>query len=58
MKHANLLCKVQKKIKNLNSKISKTKDNRVIMQSKCAVCGVKKIKICRKNKKQKVYWVI
>ena len=49
---------MQKKIKNLNSKISQTKDNRVIMQSKCAVCGVKKIKICRKNKKQKVYWVI
>ena len=43
IKHADLLCKVQKKkTENLNSKISNTKNGRIIMQSKCAVCGIKK----------------
>ena len=46
--------KFRKNTKNLNSKIFKTKNNRLIMQSKCPVCGIKKIKIC-KNKNQKVY---
>ena len=27
---------------NLNSKIFRTKDHRLIMQSKCRVCGIKK----------------
>ena len=34
--------KCRKKIKNLDSKIFKTKNNRLIMQSKCTVCGIKK----------------
>ena len=43
IKHADLLCKVQKKkTENLNSKISNSKNGRIIMQSKCAVCGIKK----------------
>ena len=46
IKHADLLCKVQKKKKkkpeNQNKKISNTKNGRIIMQSKCAVCGIKK----------------
>ena len=34
--------KCKKNTDNLNSKIFKTKNNRMIMQSKCAVCGTKK----------------
>ena len=32
----------RKKSKNLNPKIFKTKNGRLIMQSKCADCGTKK----------------
>ena len=32
----------RKKTENGNSKISKTKKNRLIIQSKCGVCGIKK----------------
>ena len=34
--------KYRKNTENLNSKIFKTKNNRLIMQSKCPVCGIKK----------------
>ena len=34
--------KKKKKPENLNSKMSNTKNGRIIMQSKCAVCGIKK----------------
>ena len=34
--------KCRKNAKNLNSKIFKTKNGRLIMQSKCADCGTKK----------------
>ena len=34
--------KCRKSTENVNLKISKTKNNRLIMQSKCAVCGIKK----------------
>ena len=34
--------KCRKKIENLNSKTFKTKNGRLIMQSKCADCGIKK----------------
>ena len=33
--------KCRKKTENLNSKIFKTKNSRLIMQSKCAGCGFK-----------------
>ena len=33
--------KCKKQTENLNSKIFKTKNGRLIMQSKCADCGVK-----------------
>ena len=36
--NADFLYKVHKKPKNLDSRIFKTKSNRLIMQSKCAVC--------------------
>ena len=34
--------KCKKNTENLNSKIFKTKNNRLIMQSKCLQCGIKK----------------
>ena len=34
--------KCRKNTKNLNSKIFKTKNGRLIMKSKCADCGIKK----------------
>ena len=34
--------KCRKKPENLESKIFKTKNGRITMQSKCAVCGIKK----------------
>ena len=34
--------KCRKNTENLNSKIFKTKNGRLIMQSKCADCGIKK----------------
>ena len=34
-----LLCKVQKNAENLNSKIGRLKNGRLIMQPKCAECG-------------------
>ena len=34
--------KCRKNTKNLDSKIFKTKNRRIIVQSKCAVCGIKK----------------
>ena len=34
--------KYRKNTENLNSKTFKTKNNRLIMQSKCPVCGIKK----------------
>ena len=36
--------KSKRKTENLDSKIFKTKNNILIMQSKCAECGVKKSK--------------
>ena len=34
--------KCRKNTENLDSKIFQTKNNRLIMQSKCPVCGIKK----------------
>ena len=41
--------KCEKKTKNLDSKIFKTKNNRLIMQSKCAVFGIKKSKFVKEQ---------
>ena len=46
--------KCRKNTENVNSKISKTKNNRLTVQSKCAVCGTKKSRFVKK-KKQKDY---
>ena len=42
-----LRCK--KKTENLNSKIFKTKNGRLIMQSKCAGCGIKKSRFVKEQ---------
>ena len=40
----------RKKTENLNSKIFKTKNGRLIMQSKCAECGIKKSRFMKEQK--------
>ena len=46
--------KCRKDTKNINPKMVRIKNNRLIMRSKCPVCGIKK-SIFVKNKKQKFY---
>ena len=41
--------KCRKNTENLNSKIFKTKDGRLIMQSKCAECGFKKSRFVKEQ---------
>ena len=41
--------KCRKKTKNLNPKILETKNGRIIMQSKCAACGIKKSRFVKKQ---------
>ena len=41
--------KFRKTTENLDSKILKTKNNRIIMQSKCLVCGNKKSRFVTKK---------
>ena len=39
----------KKKTENLNSKIFKTKNGRLIMQSKCTECGFKKSRVVKEQ---------
>ena len=41
--------KCKKNTENVNSKIFKTKNDRLIRQSKCAVCGIKKSRFVKKQ---------
>ena len=41
--------KCKKDTKNLNSKTFKTKNGRLIMQPKCADCGIKKSRIVKEQ---------
>ena len=41
--------KCRKHSKNLNSKIFKTKNGRLTMQSKCAECGIKKSRFVKEE---------
>ena len=41
--------KCRKNTENLVSKISKTKNGRLIMQSKCPVCGIKKSRFVKEQ---------
>ena len=45
----NYCVKYRKNRKNLKSKIFKTKNNRLILQSKCAVCGIKKSRFVKEE---------
>ena len=42
--------KCRKDTENLNSKIFKTKNGRLIMQSRCVECGIKKSRFVREQK--------
>ena len=44
-----LLRVCRKNTKNLNSKIFKTNNKRLIMQSKCSDCGIKKSRFVKKQ---------
>ena len=48
--------KCRKKNENIHPKIFKTKNGRLIIQSKCSECGLSQELL--KNKKQTDYWVI
>ena len=41
--------KCRKNTENLNSKIFKTKSRRLIVQSKCPVCGIKKSRFVKEQ---------
>ena len=41
--------KCRKDTENINSKVSKTKNGRTIILSKCAICGSKKSRFIRKQ---------
>ena len=42
--------KCRKDTENIDPKMVRTKNNRLIMQSKCSVCGIKKTKIVKEQK--------
>ena len=44
--------KCKKDTKSLNSKIFKTKNNRLMMQSKCPVCEIKKSRFVKEQEAQ------
>ena len=41
--------KCRKDIENIDPKIVKTKNNRLVMQSKCSVCGIKKSRFIKEQ---------
>ena len=47
--------KCRKNTENLNSKIFKTKNNILIMQSKCPVCGIKKSRFLIEQESQGLF---
>ena len=50
MKMKTYCVKCRKNTENLNSKIFKTKNVRLIMQLKCADCGIKKSRFVKEQK--------
>ena len=49
--------KCRRDTENIDPKMVRAKNNRLIMQSKCSVCGIKSQDL-GKSKNQRVYWVI
>ena len=45
--------KCRKGTENIEPKIVRTKNNRLVMQSKCSVCGIKKSRLFEKEQKAK-----
>ena len=43
------MCKCKKDTENIDSKMFRTKNNRLIMQSKCLVCGIKKSRFVKEQ---------
>ena len=41
--------KCRKDTENIDTKMFRTKDNRLIMQSKCPVCGIKKTRFVKEQ---------
>ena len=39
---------------NIDPKIVRTKSNRLVMQLKRSVCGIKKIKICKRTRSKRL----
>ena len=48
-----MLFKMQKHATNVDSKMLETKNGRLILSTKCAICGSKKIKIHEKKTRSK-----
>ena len=48
--------KCKKDTENIDSEIVRTKNNRLLMQSKCSVCGITKSRFV-KEQEENVYWV-
>ena len=48
------MLKCRKNTKSLDSKIFKTKDNRLIMQSKCIECEIKKSRFLKEHDAKKI----
>ena len=46
--------KRRKDTENIDPKIVRTKNNRLVMQSKRSVCGNKKIKICKRTRSKRL----
>ena len=45
--------KCRKDAENIDPKMVRTKNNRLIMQAKCPVCGIKKSKICQRRRNKR-----
>ena len=45
--------KCRRDTENIDPKMFRTKNNRLIMQSKCSVCRIKEIKICERTGNKK-----
>ena len=49
--------KCKKDTENIDPKMLKTKNNRLMMQSKCPICRIKKSRFVEEQE-AKIYWVI
>ena len=45
--------KCRKDTENIDPRMVRTKNNRLTMQSKCPVCIIKKVKICKRTRSKR-----